>query len=139
MKQSQIHLEKVTEDNVEDIVKLRVAKEQKEYVASNEWSLVDAYLSLAKGEPVFPFDLHLHPVPERDHDGRSAPGGKRHDASVVSSGYDCPDRGSLRDSDHPAARQRPVGPESFLAQGSPALPVTVRGHRRRGLAVRMVQ
>ena len=45
MKQRQIHLEKVTDDNVEDIVKLRVAKEQKEYVASNEWSLVDAYLS----------------------------------------------------------------------------------------------
>lgn len=58
MKQSQIHLEKVTDDNVEDIVKLRVAKEQKEYVASNEWSLVDAYLSLAKGEPVFPFGVY---------------------------------------------------------------------------------
>ena len=58
MKQSQIHLEKVTDDNVEDIVKLRVAKEQKEYVASNEWSLVDAYLSLAKGEPVFPFGIY---------------------------------------------------------------------------------
>jgi diamine N-acetyltransferase len=58
VKQSQIHLEKVTDDNVEDIVKLRVAKEQKEYVASNEWSLVDAYLSLAKGEPVFPFGIY---------------------------------------------------------------------------------
>ena len=63
MKQGQIHLEKVTDDNVEDIIKLRVSKEQREYVASNEWSLVDAYLSLAKGEPVFPFGIYNGKTP----------------------------------------------------------------------------
>ena len=38
MQKIRIHLEKVTEDNAEDIVKLRVAKDQKDYVASNDWS-----------------------------------------------------------------------------------------------------
>ena len=56
--EKKIHLEKVTYDNVEDIVKLRVAKEQKDYVASNEWSLIDAYLALAEGKPVFPFGIY---------------------------------------------------------------------------------
>ena len=54
MQKIQIHLEKVTEDNVEDIVKLRVAKDQKDYIASNDWSLIDAYLALAERKPVFP-------------------------------------------------------------------------------------
>ena len=58
MKKPNIHLEKVTDDNVEAIVKLRVAKEQKKFVASNDWSLIDAYLSLADGEPVFPFGIY---------------------------------------------------------------------------------
>ena len=52
MQKIQIHLEKVTEDNVEDIVKLRVAKDQKDYIASNDWSLIDAYLALAERKPV---------------------------------------------------------------------------------------
>ena len=56
--QAKLHLEKVTEDNVEALVKLRVAREQKEFVASNSWSLIDAYLSLAEGEPVFPFGVY---------------------------------------------------------------------------------
>ena len=63
MKPNQIRLEKITDDNVEEVVKLRVAKEQKEFVASNEWSLVDAYLSLAKGEPVFPFGIYNGKTP----------------------------------------------------------------------------
>lgn len=63
MRNAGIHLERVTDDNVDEIVKLRVAKEQKEYVASNEWSLVDAYLSLAKGEPVYPFGIYNGKTP----------------------------------------------------------------------------
>ena len=58
MRKLKIHLEKVTEDNVEAIVKLNVSKEQRKYVASNNWSLIDAYLSLAEGEPVFPFGIY---------------------------------------------------------------------------------
>ncbi len=58
MQKIQIHLEKVTEDNVEDIVKLRVAKDQQDYIASNDWSLIDAYLALAERKPVFPFGIY---------------------------------------------------------------------------------
>ena len=58
MKKPDIHLEKVTEDNVEAIVDLNVSKEQRKYVASNTWSLIDAYLSLAEGKPVFPFGIY---------------------------------------------------------------------------------
>ena len=58
MKKPKIHLEKVTYDNVDAIVKLRVSKEQRNYVASNDWSLIDAYLSLAEGKPVFPFGIY---------------------------------------------------------------------------------
>ena len=48
MRKARIHLEKVTDDNVEAIVKLRVSGEQRNYVASNDWSLIDAYLWLAE-------------------------------------------------------------------------------------------
>ena len=58
MRKPNIHLEKVTEDNVEAIVDLNVSKEQRKYVASNTWSLIDAYLSLAEGKPVFPFGIY---------------------------------------------------------------------------------
>lgn len=63
MQKKQIHLEKVTEDNVEDIVDLKVAKEQKGFVASNDWSLIDAYLALAEGKPVFPFGIYREDRP----------------------------------------------------------------------------
>ena len=58
MRKPDIHLEKVTDDNVDAIVKLRVTKEQRKFVASNNWSLIDAYLSLAEGKPVFPFGIY---------------------------------------------------------------------------------
>ena len=58
MREANIHLERVTDDNVEAIVKLRVSKEQRGFVASNDWSLIDAYLSLAEGKPVLPFGIY---------------------------------------------------------------------------------
>ena len=45
-------------DNVYGIRKLRVAKDQRNYVATNDWSLIQAYLSLAEGKPVFPFGIY---------------------------------------------------------------------------------
>ena len=45
---SQIHLEKPTWDNVDDLLKLRVAKEQKEFVAKNSDSLIDAYFAMTE-------------------------------------------------------------------------------------------
>ncbi|MCR5068113.1 MAG: GNAT family N-acetyltransferase [Erysipelotrichaceae bacterium] len=40
------------------ILKLRVTKEQKEFVASNKWSLIEAYLALAEGETALPFGIY---------------------------------------------------------------------------------
>ena len=53
----QLRLEKITNDNVYDILKLRVRKEQKGFVAENKYSIVHAYLSLSDGKPVFPFAI----------------------------------------------------------------------------------
>ncbi len=58
-----IHLEKVTDANVDDLLKLRTTKEQREFVASNQQSLIDAYLSLSEGEPVFPFGIYNRKTP----------------------------------------------------------------------------
>ncbi len=63
MREPNIHLEKVTCDNVGAIVKLRVSKEQRDYVARNDQSLIDAYLSLAEGKPVFPFGIYNGKTP----------------------------------------------------------------------------
>ena len=63
MRAPKIHLEKVTDDNVEAIVKLRVSREQRNYVPSNNWSLIDAYLSLAEGKAVFPFGIYNGKTP----------------------------------------------------------------------------
>jgi len=63
MKKAEIHLEKVTFDNVDDIVRLRVAKDQRSYVAGNSSSLIDAYCNLAEGKPVFPFGIYNGKTP----------------------------------------------------------------------------
>ncbi len=63
MQKKQIHLEKVTYDNVRDVVKLRVAKEQRDFVAGNDSSLIEAYLTLAEGKPVFPFAIYNGKTP----------------------------------------------------------------------------
>ena len=56
-KKIEIHLEKVTYDNIDAVRELRVAKDQRDFVASNDWSLIQAYLSLDAGEPVYPFAI----------------------------------------------------------------------------------
>ena len=45
---NRIRLEKLTWDTVDDVLKLRVSKEQKEFVASNRDSMIDWYLSREK-------------------------------------------------------------------------------------------
>ncbi len=55
----QIHLEKLTWDTADDVLKLRVAKEQKEFVASNSDSLIDAYFAVTEeGKTVYPFGIY---------------------------------------------------------------------------------
>ena len=57
MRKMDIHLEKVTWDNYVKVLKLRVKKEQEDFVASNRTSLVHAFLSLSSGDPVHAFAI----------------------------------------------------------------------------------
>ena len=52
-----IHLEKVSWDNYEKVLKLRVNKDQEDYVASNKYSLIQAFLELSDGIPVYAFAI----------------------------------------------------------------------------------
>ena len=55
----QIHLEKVTWDNYEAILRLHVNKEQRNFVANNKDSLVHAAISMSsQGKQVFPFGIY---------------------------------------------------------------------------------
>jgi len=54
-----IRLEKPVWDTVDDILKLRVAKEQKEFVAPNSISMIDAYFAMTEeGKTVYPFGIY---------------------------------------------------------------------------------
>ncbi len=56
---NQIHLEKLTWDTVDDVLKLRVSKDQKEFVARNSDSIIDAYFALTEeGKNVFTFGIY---------------------------------------------------------------------------------
>ena len=56
---AKIHLEKIIWDKCDDITKLKVAKEQKEFVASNSDSLIDAYFAMTEeGKNVYPFGIY---------------------------------------------------------------------------------
>ena len=52
-----IHLEKVSWDNYEKVIKLRVSKDQENYVASNKASLIHAFLESSNGIPVYAFAI----------------------------------------------------------------------------------
>ena len=54
-----IHLKKITWDDCDDIFKLKVAKEQKLFVAKNSESIIDAYFAITEeGKSVFPFGIY---------------------------------------------------------------------------------
>ncbi|MBE6142393.1 MAG: GNAT family N-acetyltransferase [Erysipelotrichaceae bacterium] len=54
-----VHIEKLTWDNVDDILKLKVKKEQKRFVASNRDSMIDAYFSMTEdNRKVFTFGIY---------------------------------------------------------------------------------
>ena len=64
MSTEQIHLEKITWDNYYKITRLGVKKEQLNYVASNKYSLIHAYIALSQGEiKPFPFGIYLGKKP----------------------------------------------------------------------------
>ena len=54
-----IRLEKLTWDTVDDILKLKVTKEQKKFVASNRDSMIDAYFSMTEdNRKVYTFGIY---------------------------------------------------------------------------------
>ena len=64
MKTEQVHLEKITWDNYSRITKLRVTKEQDDFVARNTNSLIHAYIALSQGEITpYPFGIYLGKKP----------------------------------------------------------------------------
>ena len=59
-----VHLEKVTWDTVDDILKLHVNKEQNDFVAKNSDSIMDAYFATVEENcKVYPFGIYLGKKP----------------------------------------------------------------------------
>ena len=54
---NKIHLEKIDWDNYYKVLKLRVTKEQQNYVASNKASLIHAFIESSNGTPVYAFAI----------------------------------------------------------------------------------
>ena len=52
-----LHLEELNNDNIWDVADLKVFRAQKSFVASNEWSIVQAYAVRNTGCKVFPFGI----------------------------------------------------------------------------------
>ena len=58
-----LRLEKVSGKNVWDILKLRVTKEQKNFVASNDVSIFEAYTAVTGNGYAFPFGIYENDTP----------------------------------------------------------------------------
>ena len=58
-----LRLEKVNGKNVWDILKLRVAKEQENFVASNDVSIIEAYTAITGNGYAFPFGIYENDTP----------------------------------------------------------------------------
>lgn len=55
----EIRLEKLTWDTVDEVLKLKVSKEQKSFVAANSDSMIDAYFAMTEeGKSVFPLGIY---------------------------------------------------------------------------------
>ena len=55
MKKLNIHLEKINWENYRKVLKLRVNKEQDNFVARNNASLIHAFVEMSNGTPVYAF------------------------------------------------------------------------------------
>lgn len=59
-----IHLEKLLWDTCDDVLNLKVAKEQKSFVAPNRDSIIDAYFAMTEEKmQVFPLGIYLDKKP----------------------------------------------------------------------------
>ena len=61
--ESMLRLEKVNGKNVWDILKLRVAKEQENFVAHNDISIIEAYTAITGNGYAFPFGIYENDTP----------------------------------------------------------------------------
>ena len=52
-----IHLEKINGENIWDILKLNVSDSQKNFVASNNISIIEAYIAITSNGYAFPFGI----------------------------------------------------------------------------------
>ena len=60
---SKIRLEPINDDNFYAVTKLKLAKEQKHFVATNSYSLIHAYLATLNGQKAYPFAILLGDKP----------------------------------------------------------------------------
>ena len=58
-----LRLEKITGGNVWDILKLRVSESQKDFVAGNDISIIEAYTALTGNGHAFPFGVYEDDAP----------------------------------------------------------------------------
>ena len=58
-----LRLEKVTGNNVWDILQLKVRDDQKDFVAGNDVSIIEAYTAITGGGYAFPFGLYEEDKP----------------------------------------------------------------------------
>ena len=58
-----LHLEKINGSNVWDILKLTVSESQKNYVAANDISIIEAYTAIAGNGYAFPFGIYDDEIP----------------------------------------------------------------------------
>ncbi len=61
--QNMLKLEKITGKNVWDILKLSVSEEQKNFVASNDISIIEAYTAITGNGYAFPFGIYEDDTP----------------------------------------------------------------------------
>ena len=58
-----IRLEPINGDNFRDILKLHVSKEQENFVAPNDISIIEAYIAIAHHGEAFPFGIYVDNTP----------------------------------------------------------------------------
>ena len=58
-----LHLEKINGSNVWDILKLAVSESQKNYVAANDISIIEAYTAITGNGYAFPFGIYNDEIP----------------------------------------------------------------------------
>ena len=58
-----LRLEKINGKNVWDILKLKVSSQQESFVASNDISLIEAYIAITSNGYAFPFGIYDDDIP----------------------------------------------------------------------------